>query len=146
MATFAYKSIVGSFTDPDAGTYPFTGQEGVKEISVLNTTDRTVQDTAADGTIMKSYVSGASGSVDIETQQTSSLHQFLVNWANIKFTQAENGNAENFGAAAIKVIDTINGAIHTATGVSPLKIPDKKYGPAGAFVTWRLIAANVVTQ
>jgi hypothetical protein len=95
---------------------------------------------------MVSYVSGASGAVDIETQQTSTFHQFLVNWANIKFTSCEAGNASNFAAAAIKVVDLINGSIHTVTGVSPTKIPDKGYGPQGAFVTWRLAAANVVTQ
>jgi hypothetical protein len=146
MSSYAYKSVAGAFTDPDAGTYPFIGQEGIKKITVVNTTDRTVQDTAADGTIMKSYVSGASGAFDIETQQTSSLHQFLVNWANIKFTQAENGGGANFGSAAMKVIDLINGSIHTGTGMSPLKIPDKNYDAAGGFVTWRLICANMVTQ
>lgn len=146
MPTFAFKSVVGAMTDPDAGVFPFAGQEGVKQLTIGNATDRTVHDTAADGTIMVSYVSGASGYIDIETQQTSALHQFLVNWANIKFTQSEAGNSSNFAAAAVKVVDLINGSIHTLTGVSPLKIPDKPYGPSGGFVTWKLMAANVVTQ
>jgi hypothetical protein len=146
MPTFSYKSVVGAFTDPDVGVYPFTGQEGVKHITLQNHTDRTVHDTAADGTIMVSYVSGASGSAEIETQQTSSLHQFLLNWANVKFTQCENGNASNFAAAALKVVDLINGSIHTLSGVSPLKVPDKPYGPSGGFVTWKLMAANVSQQ
>lgn len=146
MPTFAFKSVVGSFTDPDVGTFPFQGQQGVKQLTVTNATERTAHDTGADGTIMVSYVSGASGAIDIETQQTSSLHQFLVNWANVKFTLAENQNASNFAAAAVKIIDLINGSIHTLTGVSPSKIPDKPYGPSGGFVTWRLMAANVATQ
>jgi hypothetical protein len=146
MSSYAYKSIVGAFTDPDAGTFPFQGQEGVKHITIVNATDRTVHDTAADGTIMVSYVSGASGSCDIETQQNSSLHEFLVMWANIKFTQSENGGGASFASAAIRVQDLINGAVHTLTGVSPLKIPDKNYAAAGGFVTWKLMAANVVTQ
>lgn len=146
MPTYAFKSVVGAISDPDAGAFPFQGQEGVKQLTITNHTDRTVHDTAADGTIMVSYVSGASGAIEIETQQTSSLHQYLVNWANIKFTQSETGNAANFASAAIKVVDLINGAIHTLTGVSPLKIPDKPYGPSGGFVTWRLMAANIVTQ
>lgn len=146
MPVFAFKNVVGAISDPDAGTFPFQGQEGVKTITISNATDRTAHDTAADGTIMVSYVSGASGLIEIETQQTSSLHQFLINWANIKFTESENGNAIRFAAAAVKVVDLINGAIHTLTGVSPTKIPDKPYGPSGGFVTWRLMAANVVTQ
>lgn len=146
MPTFAYKSVVGAMTDPDVGVYAFTGQEGIKHINIQNHTDRTVHDTAADGAVMVSYVSGSSGSAEIETQQTSSLHQFLLNWANVKFTQAENGNASTFAAAALKVVDLINGSIHTLSGVSPLKIPDKPYGPQGGFVTWKLMAANVTQQ
>jgi hypothetical protein len=146
VATFAFKSIVGAMSDPDVGNFPFQGQQGVKQITITNATERTAHDTAADGTIMVSYVSGASGSIDIETQQTSLLHQFLVNWANVKFTLSEHQNSSSFAAAAVKVVDLINGSTHTLTGVSPTKIPDKPYGPSGSFVTWRLMAANVVTQ
>jgi hypothetical protein len=145
-STYAFKSVVGAFTDPDAGTFPFRGQEGVKQLTVYNATDRTIHDTAADGTVMVSYVSGQSGALEIETQQQSSLHEFLVNWANIKFTQCEASNASNFASAAIKVQDLLSGAVHTLTGVSPLKIPDKGYGASGAMVTWRLLAAQVTTQ
>lgn len=145
-STYSFKSVVGAFSDPDAGTFPFVGQEGLKQITINNATDRTVHDTAADGTIMVSYISGASGSAEIETQQNSSFHEFMVNWANIKYTQAENGDGSNFAAAALKVQDLINGAIHTLTGISPTKIPDKNYTSAGGMVTWRLMAANVVTQ
>jgi len=144
--TYAFKSVVGAFTDPDVGTYTFAGQEGVKHITISNATDRTAHDTAADGTVMVSYVSGASGSFEVECQQNSSLHSFLINWANTKFTESENGGAALFAAAAIKVIDLLSGATHILTGVSPLKIPDKPYGPAGASVTWRLMAADVVNQ
>ena len=144
--TYAFKNVVGAFTDPDVGTFPFQGQEGVKQLTIFNATDRTSHDTAADGSIMVSYISGASGALEIETQQTSSLHAFLVNWANVKFTEAENQDAINFAAAAVNVVDTLNGAVHTLTGVSPMKIPDKGYGASGAMVTWRLPAANVVTS
>jgi hypothetical protein len=145
-STYAFKNVVGAFTDPDVGAFPFRGQEGVKQLTVYNAIDRTVHDVAADGTVMVSYVSGASGALEIETQQQSSLHQFLVNWANIKFTQAENLDAANFAAAAVKIQDLLSGAIHTLTGVSPMKIPDKGYGASGAAVTWRLMCAQVVTQ
>lgn len=145
-STYAYKSIVGAFTDPDVGTYPFAGQEGVKHLTVGNATDRTAHDTAADGTVMVSYVSGASGYIEIECQQNSSLHQFLINWANTKFTESENGGAALFAAAAVKIQDLLSGASHTATGVSPLKIPDKPYGPSGASVSWRLMCANIINS
>ena len=144
--TYAYKNVVGAFTDPDVGNFSFQGQIGVKHLTITNASERGVIDPAADGAQMVSYVSGAAGSIDIEVQQTSTLHQFLVLWANVKFTEADAGNASNFAAAAIKVIDLLSGAMHTLTGVFPTKIPDKPYGPSGASVTWRLMAANVVTQ
>lgn len=145
-STYAFKSIVGAFTDPDVGVYTFAGQEGVKHITIVNATDRTVHDTAADGTVMVSYVSGASGAFEVECQQNSSLNQFLVDWANAKFTLSENGDSTTFASAAIKVQDIVSGASHTLTGVSPLKVPDKPYGASGASVTWRLMAANVLQQ
>lgn len=146
MVTYAFKSVVGAFSDPDVGAFPFQGQEGVKNLNIDYTIDRTVHDVAADGTVMVSYVSGNNGSFDVETQQNSTLHQFLVNWANTKFTLSENQNSTTFAAAAIKVVDLLSGAVHILTGVSPLKIPPKPYGPSGGFVTWKLMAANVVTM
>lgn len=145
-STYSFKSVVGAFTDPDAGAYPFAGQEGVKHLTVSNATERTAHDVAADGAVMVSYVPGSNGSLDIECQQTSTLHAFLVNWANVKFTNANLGNALNFAAAAVKIVDTLSGAVHTLTGVSPTKIPDKGYGPQGATVTWHLMAAHVSNE
>lgn len=144
MSTYAFTSVVGAFTHPDAGEYIFQGQEGVKQMTVANATDRTVHDTAADGAVMVSAVEGASGSLDIECQQTSSLHLFLKSWANLVFTLASAGDATDFAAAAIRIQNIVTGESHTLTGVSPTKIPDQPYGSTGANVTWRLMAANVV--
>jgi hypothetical protein len=146
MSTYAYKNVVGSFTHPDVGTYPFVGQQGVKSMTVENTVDRGVLDVAADGAVMVSYVSGANGSLNMEMQQQSSLHIFLTNWANTVFTEAENGNAANFAAAAVKIVDLLTGQQKTLTGVFPMKIPDVPFGAAGGNVTWRLLAANVASQ
>lgn len=145
-STYAFKNVVGSFTDPDVGTFTFQGQIGLKHITVKNTVDRGVLDVAADGTVMISYIAGANGGADIEMQQNSSFHEFLTNWANTKFTNADNGNAENFGAAAIRLQDLLSGQTKTLTGVFPVKIPDTPFGPAGASITWSVLAANVVNQ
>lgn len=143
MSTYAFKAIVGSFSDPDVGNFNFQGQVGVKSMSVENTVDRGVLDVASDGTVMVSYVAGANGTIDMEMQQQSTLHEFLTNWANTKFTNADAGNADNFAAAAIKIKDTITGDQKILTGVFPLKIPTVPFGNTGANVTWRMLAANV---
>jgi len=144
--TYAYKAIVGSFTDPDVGTYMFSGQEGIKHLTISNTVDRTVHDVAADGTVMVSAVAGAPGSLQVECQQNSSLHEFLLYWANTKFTNLDVGDATTFAAAAVRIADSLSGATHILTGISPLKIPEKPYGPTGASLTWHLMAANVISQ
>lgn len=145
-STYAFKNVVGSFTDPDVGTFTFQGQIGLKHITVKNTVDRGLIDVAADGGVMISYISGANGGADIEMQQTSSFHAFLTNWANTKFTNAENGNAENFGAAAIRIQNLLTGQTKTLTGVFPVKVPDEPLGTSGASVTWAILAANVANQ
>jgi hypothetical protein len=146
MSTYAFKNIVGSFSHPDLGVYPFAGQQGVKTITIVNTVDRGVLDVASDGGIMISYVAGANGSADIEMQQQSTLHIFLTNWANFVFTMAETGDLFNFAAAALKIKDLLTGEQKVLTGVFPLKIPDVPYGNVGGNVTWRMLAANVTNQ
>jgi hypothetical protein len=146
MSTYAFKNIVGAFTHPDVGIFPFFGQQGVKTITIVNTVDRGVIDIASDGAAMISYVAGANGSADIEMQQQSTLHLFLTNWANFVFTVAENGDLFPFAAAALKVKDLLTGEQKVLTGVFPLKIPDVPYGNVGGNVTWRLMAANVTNH
>ena len=146
MSTYAFKAIVGAFTHPDVGIFPFAGQLGVKQITVTNTVERGVLDVASDGAVMVSYVAGANGGCDIEMQQESSFHLYLTNWANLVFTEADNGDPSNFAAAALRFKDLLSGQTKTLTGVFPTKIPDVPYGNAGANVTWRLLAANVANQ
>jgi hypothetical protein len=146
MSTYAFKNIVGSFTHPLVGAYPFAGQIGLKQITVSNHVDRGVIDVASDGAIMISYVAGANGSCDMEMQQQSSLHEFLTNWANTVFTTSDNGDATLFAAASLRIKDLLSGESKTLTGVFPVKIPDVPYGNTGGNVTWRILAANVSSQ
>ena len=116
MSTYAFKNIVGAFTHPAVGLYPFAGQLGVKSITVSNTVERGVIDVASDGATMVSYIAGANGSADIEMQQQSTLHLFLTNWANTVFTLADNGDASDFAAAALRLRDINTGQAKTPGG------------------------------
>jgi len=146
MSTYAFKNVVGAFTHPLAGVFPFRGQLGVKTISVQNAVDRGVIDVASDGATMVSYVAGANGGADIEMQQNSEMDEFLTSWANLVMMLADQGDASQFAAAAIRLKDTLSGQSKTLTGVFPVKIPDKSFGREGGNVTWRLLAANVLNQ
>jgi Protein of unknown function (DUF3277) len=144
-STYSFKDVAGSFTHPIAGVFIFAGQIGSGQFIVKNAAERRADDVAADGTVMISYISNETGSVDIEVQQNSPLHDFLVNWANIVFVAAENGNLSTFASAAVAINSTLDGSAHVLTGVSPTKIPDKTYAAQGQKLTWTLMAAQVTT-
>jgi hypothetical protein len=107
------------------------------------TTSRTVHDVAADGTVMPSYVAGANGEVDIEVQETSILHKALLTLYNALVLQADLDDILGWAATSISFALLIDGSVHTLTGVSFDKIPDKPYQAAGQKMTWKLLAANI---
>ncbi len=142
-STYSFKDVVGSFSHPLAGVQTFAGQIGLGTFVVKNATERTHHDLASDGTVMVSYISGANGSMEIEMQQNSVLHHFLLNWFNTITVLAEQGNVANWASGVISLASTLDGASHLLTGVSPSKIPDKTYAQSGGKVTWNLMAAQV---
>jgi hypothetical protein len=144
-STYSFKDVVGSFFHPLAGTQIFAGQIGMGQFVVKNTTERSTHDLASDGTIMVSYISGAAGSFEVECQQNSIIHHFLLDWFNIITTLAEQGDVANWASAAIAVRSQLDGASHLLSGVSPGKIPDKTYTAQGGKVTWNLMACEVVS-
>jgi hypothetical protein len=142
--TYSFKALNGALTNGNIGTViPFGGQIGTGQIVVANTTDHTTHDTAADGVVMPSFVAGDSGTVTIECQQTSIIHQLLLNWLNILKTSAMLGDVSNWATTSMLLIDTSTGQSHVCTGISPNKAADKTYAAQGGKVTWSLPACNI---
>jgi hypothetical protein len=125
---------------------PLTGGNiGLGGITIRMTTSRTVHDVAADGTVMPSYVAGANGEVDIEVQETSILHKALLTLYNALVLQADLYDILGWAATSISFALLIDGSVHTLTGVSFDKIPDKPYQAAGQKITWKLMAASITS-
>jgi hypothetical protein len=125
---------------------PLTGGNiGLGGITIRMTTSRTVHDVAADGTVMPSYVAGANGEVDIEVQETSILHKALLTLYNALVLQADLDDILGWAATSISFALLIDGSVHTLTGVSFDKIPDKPYQAAGQKITWKLMAASITS-
>jgi hypothetical protein len=125
---------------------PLTGGNiGLGGITIRMTTSRTVHDVAADGTVMPSYVAGANGEVDIEVQETSILHKALLTLYNVLVLQADLDDILGWAATSISFALLIDGSVHTLTGVSFDKIPDKPYQAAGQKITWKLMAASITS-
>jgi hypothetical protein len=146
ITTYSFKSVSGAFNDPLVGNFTFAGQIGTGRFTVSMAVERTAHDNAADGATMVSYLAGDQGAVDIEVQQVSPLHQFLLNWFNTLKSQADQGNPSDWAGATMTLRDTVNQTGHVLSGLSPSKIPDKPYAAQGQRLTWRIMAAHVVNS
>lgn len=138
--TYSFLDLAGAISHPlfPLGVFQFTG-EGVGSLTVTMMTERTAHDVAADGSIMISKIAGNNGQINIECQQTSLLHKYLLSLYNYVTT----ADASAWAMAAIIMRNVKDGTSHIATGVSFGKIPDKPYGASGARVTWTLWAADI---
>ncbi len=146
--TYSFKSLTGVLSNPIFGvTIPLTGGNiGVGSITISMTTTRTTHDVAADGTVMPSYEAGDNGEVTIVVQETSAVHQQLLNLYNLCVLAANNDDVSGWAATQISFTFLIDGSVHTLTGCSFEKIPDKPYEAAGQKLTWKLLAANIINQ
>lgn len=145
-ATYSFRNTSGSLTNPLLpAPIIFSGQIGMGAFNVIMANERTVHDRSADGTIMPSYVAGNDGSVTIEVQQTSILHQQLLDLYNSLILAAEGGDPSNWAASAMTLRNTTGlGNQHILIGISFGKRPDKPYLAQGSKITWNLMCCDSV--
>ena len=137
-STYSFLDLAGAIAHPTFGAYLFTGA-GVGEVNVTMATERTAHDTAADGSVMISKIAGNSGQISIQAQQTSDLHKWLLDWYNYLVVAPVSA----WGQTAATLRNASDGTSHTASGISPQKVPDKPYQAQGQKVTWVLMCADV---
>lgn len=143
MTTYSFLDLSGAFTHPSVGIIPLNGGNiGLGQVKVMMATEKTAHNVASDGTIMVTFRAGDNGSVEIEVQQTSLLHDALLNWYNTVKTAALAGNVTQWATAAITLRNIVDQTAHQISGISPSKLPDKIYGAEGAMMTWTLMAAD----
>jgi hypothetical protein len=147
-ATYSFKSLVGSLTNSVFGvTIPLTGGNiGAGKFTIRMATERTAHDVAADGTVMVSYAAGDNGMIDVEVQESSTLHQELLALYNLAVLAANNDDVSGWAATTIQFRMLTDGSLHNLSGVSFQKIPDKPYEAHGQRIVWPLMAANVVNS
>ena len=139
--TYSFLDLSGAIAHPSVGSYIFTG-EGVGEVTIAMTTERSAHDIAADGSIMVSKLAGNNGQIAIQCQQTSDLHKWLLDWYN----QLIYLDTELWAETGMTLRNTSDGTSHTIRGISPMKKPDKSYQAAGQKVTWTLLAADIYSE
>ncbi len=146
--TYSFRDLTGVLTNGAFGiTIPLSGgNQGFAQMTITMATERTTHDTAADGTVMPSYVAGDSGTIDLEIQQTAPLHHQLLALYNLAVAAANADDVSGWASTVITFRTILDGAVHVLSGVSFAKVPDKPYQASGQRVRWALMAANVVNM
>jgi hypothetical protein len=138
ISTYSFLDLTGNIAHPSVGAFNFTG-EGIGEMSISMATDRTAHDVAADGAVMVSKLAGSNGTITIQAQQTSSLHNWLLLWYNYLYL----ADTDEWVKTAVLIRAPKMKKTHLATGVSPQKIGDTPYQAQGQRVTWTLMCADI---
>ena len=140
ITTYSFLDTTGSINHPLTGDYLFQGQEGIGSLNVSMTTEKTVHDVAADGSVMVSKMAGENGQVSVECQQTSQIHKYLLSTYNaVNFSR----DTSQWAAMSMMIRNISDGSSHICSGMSFQKIPDKPYQAQGQRVTWTLMAADI---
>ena len=135
---YSFDDVSVTFSHAAVGQYVASGQ-GIGSLGVSMATDRSVQDVAADGSVMTSKIRGRNGTVTISAQQTSDLHKWLLKLYNYLETAPTNQWA---GITIVVRSPSMQDKV-TATGVSFQKIPDRQWQAQGQQLMWTLLAADV---
>jgi Protein of unknown function (DUF3277) len=116
---------------------------GLNQVVIRMTVDQTDMKTGMDGSVVVSAVPGDMGEIEIQVWQTSTLHQLLLAWYNALKAARDSGDVSNWASSSILVTNIVDGTGHQATGVAPMKVPDKTYGAQATTVSWVLKGANI---
>lgn len=134
--SFADVSLV--LSHPSVGQFTFAGA-GLGSVAVAYSTDNTVHDVAADGSVMISKVVADNGSMAINIQQTSEAQLWLSKWYNyIKSAPT----SEWARASAVLRIPASNETFNMSN-ISPQKRPDRQYQQTGQQQTWNLLCGKI---
>ncbi len=140
LSTYSFLDMAGAIASEEVGAYIFTGK-GVGQLTIVMQTELTAHNVAADGSVMVSKIAGRNAQIQIQCQQTSELHKWLL-LAHNALTLADTSAWAGMSAT---LRNTSDGTSHLITGISFGKIPDKTYTAQGGMVTWVLWAAEVLS-
>lgn len=136
--TFSFTDINMTISHPSYGSYSVQG-EGIGDMTISKATDRTVHDVAADGHIMVSKIAGNNGTVTINAQQTSSLHQFLQGL----FNYCWGASTDQWAQISSTVTAPKMQKTYYCTGGAFVKEPDEPFQAQGQRVAWNLLFADI---
>lgn len=137
-STYSFTDINIAISHPDYGSYSAQG-EGIGDVTISKATDRSVHDVAADGSIMVSKIAGNNGTMTINAQQTSSLHNWLQGLFNYLWSQPTN----NWAQISVTITAPKMGKTVYCTGGAFVKEPDEPFQSQGQRVAWPLLFVDI---
>lgn len=137
-STYSFEDLACTLRHPSAGVFNLQGA-GTGSITFAMTNDVTEHETAADGTVMVSKIKAGNGTIVIEAQQTSDIHQWLTRLYNYLVA----ANAREWASIAVMATSPAMQITHQCAGVSFQKRGDKPYQAQGQMVSWTLMAAEM---
>lgn len=139
---YSFSNINMVINPPGLPSYSVNGK-GVGEIAIAWANDNTTHDLAADGTVMISKVLADNGTIAITIQQTSLMHQYLMD----VFNRLMANSAPAWAGMTISVSALSGGYENLVmTGVSFTKRADQPFQQQGQRVTWNFMAASISSK
>jgi hypothetical protein len=120
--------------------------KGIAQITVRMSQTQSVMQVGMDGAVVPSVIPGDQGEIELQVWQTSTLHQELLAWYNAVKAARDAGDVSTWFSATVVIQNIVDGSTHTATGVGPMKVPDKQYAEQAGRVSWVLAAANISSE
>lgn len=152
ISIYSFKDLTGVFAHPLVGNMnigAINELSGLGQITIHMSNDNTTHEIAVDGGIFILPVAVFNGTVQIQCQQTSSVHQYLTAWFNtlmINMTNIQSPDVTNWASGAMILRNLKNRSSHKITGISPQIQPDKTYAIQGQNVNWSLMAGNIANN
>jgi hypothetical protein len=149
LTTYSAKNVNFSLQHPlAAGPIQAAGvsAKGVNSYSIRMGVEHANLQVAADGAIVPSWTPGEWGDIEISMYQTSTLHQEFLALYNAVKAAADAGDTSRAFAGTVVLLNVVDGSVHTGTGVSFQKVPDKAYGAQSAVLNWVLRCANLENE
>lgn len=137
METYSFSDCTLNLAFP-TGESVLTGK-GLGDVAVIMDQERSSIDVSNDGNPMISKIAGNNGRLNINVQQTSAAHKFLLAQYNALIAAAPS-----LWAQAAGILRSLSdGTTHTFTGMCFLKLGDKGYAKQGQMVSWTLLCGDI---
>jgi hypothetical protein len=148
LSTYSGLAVNFSMAHPFIGVIQASGvaQKGIKTVSIRMAVDQANIQVGMDGAVVPSVLPGDQGEIELAVWQTSTLHHEFLAWYNSLKSARDAGDVTQWFSATMLIAHSIDGTIHTCSGVGPSKVPDKPYSEQAQTVTWVLKACNITTE